>query len=165
MASSPLTQMVSGLVGQLLMPLHTGKWSLRVHSCERSGITQLLKLLCFLSSGDQTSTTSSSHSFSFSSSSSISSSTAPPSSANTSGQTSTHTTSTASVGQAQEGGPGDNLAQLLSSLLGRVAGAGGVGSGGPPSITVTVPGVPAFIQGLSEFIQVGGFLSKWVFVF
>ncbi|XP_042632743.1 large proline-rich protein BAG6-like isoform X4 [Cyprinus carpio] len=155
MTSSPLTQMVSGLVGQLLMPLHTGKWSLRVHSCERSGITQLLKLLCFLSSGDQTSTTSSSHSFSFSSSSSISSSTAPPSSANTSGQTSTHTTSTASVGQAQEGGPGDNLAQLLSSLLGRVAGAGGVGSGGPPSITVTVPGVPAFIQGLSEFIQYG----------
>uniref|UniRef100_A0A8C1SNI8 Large proline-rich protein BAG6 n=1 Tax=Cyprinus carpio TaxID=7962 RepID=A0A8C1SNI8_CYPCA len=128
MTSSPLTQMVSGLVGQLLMPLHTG---------------------------DQTSTTSSSHSFSFSSSSSISSSTAPPSSANTSGQTSTHTTSTASVGQAQEGGPGDNLAQLLSSLLGRVAGAGGVGSGGPPSITVTVPGVPAFIQGLSEFIQSG----------
>uniref|UniRef100_A0A8C1KC27 Large proline-rich protein BAG6 n=1 Tax=Cyprinus carpio TaxID=7962 RepID=A0A8C1KC27_CYPCA len=131
MTSSPLTQMVSGLVGQLLMPLHTGKWSLR------------------------TSTTSSSHSFSFSSSSSISSSTAPPSSANTSGQTSTHTTSTASVGQAQEGGPGDNLAQLLSSLLGRVAGAGGGGSGGPPSITVTVPGVPAFMQGLSEFIQSG----------
>ncbi|XP_058609918.1 large proline-rich protein BAG6 isoform X4 [Onychostoma macrolepis] len=128
MTSSPLTQMVSGLVGQLLMPLHTG---------------------------DQTSTTSSSHSFSFStstatpSSSSISS-TAPPSSANTSGQTSTHTTSTASVGQSHEGGPGDNLAQLLSSLLGGVA--GGV-SGGSPSITVTVPGVPAFIQGLSEFIQ------------
>ncbi|XP_051526537.1 large proline-rich protein BAG6 isoform X2 [Myxocyprinus asiaticus] len=41
-ASSPLTQMVSGLVGQLLLPLHTGV---------------------------QTSTTSSSHSFSFSSSS------------------------------------------------------------------------------------------------
>uniref|UniRef100_A0A8C1ZYM8 Large proline-rich protein BAG6 n=1 Tax=Cyprinus carpio TaxID=7962 RepID=A0A8C1ZYM8_CYPCA len=134
MASSPLTQMVSGLVGQLLMPLHTG---------------------------DQASTTSSSHSFSFStstatpSSSSVSSSTAPPSSANTSGQTSTHTTSTASVGQSQEGGPGDNLAQLLGSLLGGVAGAGGGVSGGPPSITVTVPGVPAFIQGLSEFIQSG----------
>uniref|UniRef100_A0A673LWD5 Large proline-rich protein BAG6 n=1 Tax=Sinocyclocheilus rhinocerous TaxID=307959 RepID=A0A673LWD5_9TELE len=134
MTSSPLTQMVSGLVGQLLMPLHTG---------------------------DQTSTTSSSHSFSFStstatpSSSSISSSTAPPSSTNTSGQTSTHTTSTASMGQSQEGGPGDNLAQLLGSLLGGFAGAGGGVSGGPPSITVTVPGVPAFIQGLSEFIQSG----------
>uniref|UniRef100_A0A671LYH5 Large proline-rich protein BAG6 n=1 Tax=Sinocyclocheilus anshuiensis TaxID=1608454 RepID=A0A671LYH5_9TELE len=130
-------------------------------SCERSSITQLLNVLRFLSSGDQTSTTSSSHSFSFStststpSSSSISSSTAPPSFANTSGQTSTHTTSTASVGQSQEGGPGDNLAQLLGSLLGGVAGAGGGVSGGPPSITVTVPGVPAFIQGLSGFIQSG----------
>ncbi|XP_048057229.1 large proline-rich protein BAG6 isoform X2 [Megalobrama amblycephala] len=138
MMSSPLTQMVSGLVGQLLMPLHTG---------------------------DQTSTTSSSQSFSFStsaststtssSSSSFSSSTASPSSASTSGQTSTHTTSTASVGQSQESGPGDNLAQLLGSLLGGVAGAGGGVSGGAPSITVTIPGVPAFIQGLSEFIQSG----------
>uniref|UniRef100_A0A8C1QF32 Large proline-rich protein BAG6 n=1 Tax=Cyprinus carpio TaxID=7962 RepID=A0A8C1QF32_CYPCA len=128
-------------------------------SCSGSNITQLISIPCFPSSGDQASTTSSSHSFSFStstatpSSSSVSSSTAPPSSANTSGQTSTHTTSTASVGQSQEGGPGDNLAQLLGSLLGGVAGAGGGVSGGPPSITVTVPGVPAFIQGLSEFIQ------------
>ncbi|KAG1947245.1 large proline-rich protein BAG6 [Pimephales promelas] len=141
MMSSPLTQMVSGLVGQLLMPLHTG---------------------------DQTSSTSSSQSFSFStststsssssssSSSSFSSSTAPPTSANTSGQTSTHTTSTASVGQSQEGNPGDNLAQLLGSLLGGIAGAGGGVSGGAaPSITVTIPGVPTFIQGLSEFIQSG----------
>lgn len=139
MMSSPLTQMVSGLVGQLLMPLHTG---------------------------DQTSSTSSSQSFSFSTSSSTSSSSsssssssfsssAAPSSTNTSGQTSTHTTSTASVGQSQEGGPGDNLAQLLGSLLGGVAGAGGGVSGGAPSITVTIPGVPAFIQGLSEFIQSG----------
>uniref|UniRef100_A0A671TCR6 Large proline-rich protein BAG6 n=1 Tax=Sinocyclocheilus anshuiensis TaxID=1608454 RepID=A0A671TCR6_9TELE len=130
-------------------------------SSSRSNITKLTNIPCFPSSGDQTSTTSSSHSFSFStstatpSSSSISSSTAPPSSTNTSGQTSTHTTSTASMGQSQEGGPGDNLAQLLGSLLGGVAGAGGGVSGGPPSITVTVPGVPAFIQGLSEFIQSG----------
>ncbi|XP_051526538.1 large proline-rich protein BAG6 isoform X3 [Myxocyprinus asiaticus] len=121
-ASSPLTQMVSGLVGQLLLPLHTGV---------------------------QTSTTSSSHSFSFSSSS-----TAPPSSANTSGQTSTHTTSTASVGQSQVGSSGDNFAQLLGSLLAGVGVGGGV-SGGAPTITVTVPGVPAFIQGLTEFIQSG----------
>uniref|UniRef100_A0A673LWN9 Large proline-rich protein BAG6 n=1 Tax=Sinocyclocheilus rhinocerous TaxID=307959 RepID=A0A673LWN9_9TELE len=130
-------------------------------SSSRSNITKLINIPCFPSSGDQTSTTSSSHSFSFStstatpSSSSISSSTAPPSSTNTSGQTSTHTTSTASMGQSQEGGPGDNLAQLLGSLLGGFAGAGGGVSGGPPSITVTVPGVPAFIQGLSEFIQSG----------
>lgn len=60
------------------------------------------------------------------------------------------------MGQSQESGPGDNLAQLLASLLGGVAGAGGGVAGGAPSITVTIPGVPAFIQGLSEFIQVGG---------
>ncbi|XP_066531683.1 large proline-rich protein BAG6 isoform X2 [Hoplias malabaricus] len=128
-APSPLTQMVSGLVGQLLMPMHTG---------------------------DQISTTSSSHSFSFSTSSSTSafpSSNAPPSTANTSGQTSTHTTSTASVGQAQEGGTEGNLSHILGSLLGGAAGVGGNVSGSPPSITVTVPGVPAFIQGLSDFIQ------------
>ncbi|XP_057210322.1 large proline-rich protein BAG6 isoform X3 [Triplophysa rosa] len=120
-ASSPLTQMVSGLVGQLLMPLHTG---------------------------DQTSTTSSSHSFTFS---------APPSSANTSAQTSTHTTSTASVGQSQVGNTGDSLAQLLSSFLGGAAGANGGAApgGGASSVTVTVPGVSAFIQGLSEFVQSG----------
>lgn len=62
------------------------------------------------------------------------------------------------MGQSQEGNPGDNLAQLLGSLLGGVAGAGGGVSGGAaPSITVTIPGVPTFIQGLSEFIQVGIF--------
>lgn len=62
------------------------------------------------------------------------------------------------MGQSQEGNPGDNLAQLLGSLLGGVAGAGGAMSGGAaPSITVTIPGVPTFIQGLSEFIQVGIF--------
>ncbi|XP_076864622.1 large proline-rich protein BAG6 isoform X2 [Brachyhypopomus gauderio] len=129
MAASPLTQMVSGLVGQLLMPMHTGV---------------------------QTSTTSSSHSFSFSTSSSSSSpsfATAPPPSANTSGQTTTRTTSTASVGQSQEGVPEGNLPHLLGSLLGGAAGVGGGISGGTPSITVTVPGVPAFIQGLSDFIQ------------
>ncbi|RXN12525.1 large proline-rich BAG6-like isoform X1 [Labeo rohita] len=81
--------------------------------------------------------------------------TVPPSGGQQTNQTSTHTTSTASVGQSHEGGPGDNLAQLLGSLLGGVAGTGGGVSGGPPSITVTVPGVPAFIQGLSEFIQSG----------
>ncbi|XP_053494910.1 large proline-rich protein BAG6 isoform X1 [Ictalurus furcatus] len=129
LANSPLTQMVSGLVGQLLMPTHTG---------------------------DQTSTGSSTHSFSFStssSSSSSSSSTAPSSSANTSAHTSSNTTSTASTGQSQNEGPDENLPHLLGSLLGGAAGVGGSVSGGSPSITVTMPGVPAFIQGMSEFIQ------------
>lgn len=36
MANSPLTQMVSGLVGQLLMPMHTGKMLIinRFYSCQ-----------------------------------------------------------------------------------------------------------------------------------
>ncbi|XP_026989601.2 large proline-rich protein BAG6 isoform X1 [Tachysurus fulvidraco] len=129
MANSPLTQMVSGLVGQLLMPMHTG---------------------------DQASTGSSSHSFSFSTSSSSSSSTSttvPSSSASTSTHTSANTTSTAPTGQSQNEGPEGNLPHLLGSLLGGAAGVGGSVSGGSPSITVTLPGVPAFIQGMSEFIQ------------
>uniref|UniRef100_A0A8B9RF47 Large proline-rich protein BAG6 n=1 Tax=Astyanax mexicanus TaxID=7994 RepID=A0A8B9RF47_ASTMX len=74
---------------------------------------------------------------------------------NTSGQTSTHTTSTASIGQSQEGGAEGSLGQFLDSLLGGATGVGGGNvSGGPPSITVTVPGVPTFIQGLTDFIQV-----------
>ncbi|KAM4630708.1 large proline-rich protein BAG6 isoform 2-T2 [Polymixia lowei] len=130
LAPSPLTQMISGLVGQLLMPGQPG---------------------------DPTSTSSSSHSFSFSTSSSLDSSFSttppPPPSANTSGQTSTHTTSTTSIGQPPEGGPERNLAQLLGSLLGGAAGLGGPASGAAPSITVTVPGVPGFFQGMSDLIQ------------
>ncbi|KAI1886104.1 hypothetical protein AGOR_G00210580 [Albula goreensis] len=129
-------QMINALVGQLLMPVHMA---------------------------DHTSTSSSSHTFSFSSASSSSTSTSQPmASANTSGQTSTGTTSTASTGhppsgtsQPQEGAPEASLAQLLGSLLaGAGAASGGVaGSGMPPSITVTMPGVPAFIQGVTDFIQ------------
>ncbi|XP_060760698.1 large proline-rich protein BAG6 isoform X2 [Neoarius graeffei] len=122
-SNSPLTQMVSGLVGQLLMPMHTG---------------------------DQTSTGSSSHSFSISTSSS---SVPPSSSSNTSTHTSSNTTSTAPTGQSQNEGPEGNLPHLLGSLLGGAAGVGGSVSGGSPSITVTMPGMPAFIQGMSEFIQ------------
>ncbi|XP_048848542.1 large proline-rich protein BAG6 isoform X2 [Brienomyrus brachyistius] len=131
---SPLTQMISGLVGQLLMPVHAGEQA-------------------------PTSTSSSSHSFTFSTSSST-----PSSSANTSSQTSSSTTSAASTGhtsQPQEGAPEGNLAQLLGSLLGGAAGVTGAaaaaagGPGGAPSITVTLPGLPPFIQGMTDFIQSG----------
>uniref|UniRef100_A0A8P4KN49 Large proline-rich protein BAG6 n=1 Tax=Dicentrarchus labrax TaxID=13489 RepID=A0A8P4KN49_DICLA len=119
-------------------------------------ILLLLFCSCFLTApGDPMSMPSSSSSqSSFStSSSSDSSSTAspPPSSARTSGQTSTRTTSTTSVGQPAEGGPEGNLAQFLGSLLGGVAGPGGPGSVPAPSITVTLPGVPGFFQGMSDF--------------
>ncbi|XP_042362396.1 LOW QUALITY PROTEIN: large proline-rich protein BAG6 [Plectropomus leopardus] len=129
LAPSSLTQMISGLVGQLLMPGQQG---------------------------DPMSTstsTSSQSSFSTSFSSDSSTTSPPPPSANTSGQTSTHTTNTASIGQPAEGSPEGNLAQLLGSLLGGAAGPRGPGSGPAPSITVTLPGVPGFFQGMSDFTQ------------
>ncbi|XP_068566880.1 large proline-rich protein BAG6 [Cebidichthys violaceus] len=122
LAPSSLTQMISGLVGQLLMPGRTGDPM-------------------------STSSLSSSQSSSLSDSSTTS---PPPPSANTSGQTSTHTTNTTSIGLPAEGSHEGSLAQLLGSLLG---GAGGPGSGAAPSITVTLPGVPAFFQGMSDFTQ------------
>ncbi|GAA6226704.1 large proline-rich protein BAG6-like isoform X1 [Lates japonicus] len=122
LAPSSLTQMISGLVGQLLMP---GQ------------------------SGDPAS--SSTNSQSSLSTPSLSSMSSPHPSANTSGQTSTHTTSTTSMGQPAEGSPEGNLAQLLSSLLGGAAGPGVPGSGPAPSITVTLPGVHGFFQGMSDF--------------
>lgn len=155
---SPLTQMISGLVGQLLMPVHAGEWG------PPAGHVNALHMRdhcvtppIFPPPGEQApaSTSSSSHSFTFSTSSST-----PSSSANTS----TSTTSTASTGhtsQPPEGAPEGNLAQLLGSLLGGAAGVAGAaaaaagGPGGAPSITVTLPGVPAFIQGMTDFIQVG----------
>ncbi|KAM6958805.1 large proline-rich protein BAG6 [Aplochiton taeniatus] len=129
---SPLTQMISGLVGQLLMPGQQGD-----------------------PTSSSSSSSSHSHSFSFSASSSSDSfsTTSPSASANTSGQTTTHTTSTTSIGQPPEGVSEGHLAQLLGSLLGGVAGPGAPGSGGAPSITVTVPGAPGLFQGLSDLSQ------------
>uniref|UniRef100_A0A673YMB9 Large proline-rich protein BAG6 n=1 Tax=Salmo trutta TaxID=8032 RepID=A0A673YMB9_SALTR len=95
--------------------------------------------------GDQTSTSSSSASHSTSFSSSASSNPVPPHLS--SGQTTT------SVGQPPEGVAEANLAQLLGSLLGGAGRPGAPGSGANPQITVTVPGVPGFFQGMSEFIQ------------
>ncbi|XP_074469405.1 large proline-rich protein BAG6 [Sebastes fasciatus] len=118
LAPSSLSQMISGLVGQLLMPGQSAPL------------------------GDPMSSSS------WTSSQSSSSTSPPPPSANTSGQTSTHTTNTASVGQPADGGPEANLDQLLGSLLG-----GAAGSGPAPSITVTLPGVPGFFQGVSDFFQ------------
>ncbi|KAM7383670.1 hypothetical protein PAMA_011164 [Pampus argenteus] len=128
LAPSSLTQMISGLVGQLLMPGQTGDPM------------------------SMSSSTSSQSSSTFSSSdSSTTSPPPPPPSANTSGQTSTNTTSTTSIGQPGEGSPESTLAQLLGSLLGRAAGPGGPGSGPAPSITVTLPGLPGVFQNMSDF--------------
>uniref|UniRef100_A0A8C4ELC9 BCL2-associated athanogene 6 n=1 Tax=Dicentrarchus labrax TaxID=13489 RepID=A0A8C4ELC9_DICLA len=96
------------------------------------------------SSHTSSSSSSSSSSFSFSASGPT-----PPPSANTTGQPNQPETNT-SEPQSQEMPP--DLSQLLGSLLG-VAGGAGVGTIGTPSITVTTSGVPAFIQGVSEFMQ------------
>ncbi|KAK0155546.1 Large proline-rich protein bag6-B [Merluccius polli] len=85
------------------------------------------------------SSSSSSSSFSFSSSSSSSGPTVPP----TSESSAPHDQSQTGSGQAL---PPD-LSQLLGSLLGGVAG------GVAPPITVTSSGVPAFIQGVNDFMQ------------
>ncbi|XP_026011350.1 large proline-rich protein BAG6 isoform X1 [Astatotilapia calliptera] len=117
---SSLTQMISGLVGQLLMLEQPGD-----------------------PSANSQSSLSASSMF-------VSSTASPPfPSANTSGQTSTRTTSTTSVGQPAETSPEGNMAQLLGSLLG-AAGLGGPASGLAPSITVTLPGVPGFFQSMSD---------------
>ncbi|CAL8297161.1 unnamed protein product [Lota lota] len=143
LAPSPLSQMISGLVGQFLLPGQTG---------------------------DPTSTFSSSHSHSHSFTSSSDPSSAstpappPPLSANLPGHTSTTSSSSSSsssttsssgssssVRPPADGLPEGHLAQLLGSLLGGPAG----GAGRAPAITVTLPGMPgSFFQGMSDFIQV-----------
>uniref|UniRef100_A0A452UH89 Large proline-rich protein BAG6 n=1 Tax=Ursus maritimus TaxID=29073 RepID=A0A452UH89_URSMA len=51
----------------------------------------------------------------------------------------------------------------FSQLLGNLLGPAGPGAGGPgmasPTITVAMPGVPAFLQGMTDFLQVSGWLA------
>lgn len=121
-----LNQMIGGLVGQLLTGA-TGQMASHT-------------------------TTSSSHTFTSSSSSSTSS-ISTPTATSASGPTQSSNTSTPQPGSApnppQETPSAGNLEQLLGSLLGGAVAAGGQG----PSITVTMPGVPTFIQGVTDFIQ------------
>uniref|UniRef100_A0AAX7VJS6 BCL2-associated athanogene 6 n=1 Tax=Astatotilapia calliptera TaxID=8154 RepID=A0AAX7VJS6_ASTCA len=87
---------------------------------------------------------------------SSSSSTSTPTSSSFS--SSSHTSSSSSSFSFSTSGPTpppqmpSDLGQLLGSLLG-VAGGTGSGAAGNPSITVTTSGVPAFIQGMAEFMQ------------
>ncbi|KAG1952241.1 large proline-rich protein BAG6 isoform X1 [Pimephales promelas] len=124
-----LNQMIGGLVGQLL-----------------TGAT-----------GEMASQTTGSSSQTFTFSTSASTSTPSTTTTSTSGsgstQSSSTSTSTHQPGSApstpQENPLGGNLEQLLGSLLGGAVAAGGQG----PSITVTMPGVPTFIQGVTDFMQ------------
>lgn len=114
-----LNQMISGLVGQLLMPGQLAAQTVTSSS---------------------TTSTSSSTTTSASGASSAATTTTPPQ---------PETTPAGPQAQAQEIQP--DLGQLLGSLLGMAGGA--VGQMGAPSITVTTSGVPAFMQGVSEFMQ------------
>ncbi|XP_051963414.1 large proline-rich protein BAG6 [Xyrauchen texanus] len=125
-----LNQMIGGLVGQLL----TGA------AGQMAGQTS----------------TSSQHTFTFSTSSSTStpstttSSSGPTQSNSTSTSTSTSTPQSGTAPPPPQGTPlGGNLEQLLGSLLGGAVAAGSQG----PSVTVTMPGVPTFIQGVTDFMQ------------
>uniref|UniRef100_A0A4W5N8D9 BCL2-associated athanogene 6 n=1 Tax=Hucho hucho TaxID=62062 RepID=A0A4W5N8D9_9TELE len=101
-----------------------------------------------LSSG-QTATSSASHTFSSSSSNSSSSSGPIPTPAP---GTTVPPGQSGAIPTMPQGAPPD-LAQLLGSLLGT---AGTVPGAMGPSITVTMPGVPAFVQGVSDFMQASG---------
>ncbi|XP_040020096.2 large proline-rich protein BAG6 isoform X3 [Gasterosteus aculeatus] len=132
-----LNQMISGLVGQLLIPGQMGNNAGQTVTSSSSSSSSSIS-----TSSSQSS--SSAASFSFSNSSP----TPPPTTSTTgpAGQSETNT----SEPQSQE------IPQDFSDFLDSILGGGGGASGGPmgaPSITVTTSGVPAFIQGVSEFMQ------------
>ncbi|XP_060800222.1 large proline-rich protein BAG6 [Neoarius graeffei] len=142
-----INQMISGMMGQLL-----------------TGVSG--QMTSETTTSSSSSPSSSSYTFSFSTSSSStsssSSSTFPRmSESTTSASGPTHSTSTTASTAPQSGPPPapaqgppqmGNLDQLLGSVLGGVA-AAGQAPGANPSVTVTMPGIPAFIQGVTDFIQ------------
>ncbi|XP_054831413.1 large proline-rich protein BAG6 isoform X2 [Eublepharis macularius] len=138
--NASLAQMISGLVGQLLMQ--------PVIVAQGSG-------------------TSSSASSSISSQATFSTSTSasPPTASASAGTTNTATTAAGGSSASAPGGPVPSgqpptaaaelqFSQLLGNILGAagssMAGVAGVGS---PTITVAMPGVPAFLQGMTDFLQ------------
>ncbi|XP_043534085.1 large proline-rich protein BAG6-like isoform X3 [Chiloscyllium plagiosum] len=126
-----LAQMITGLVGQLLMqPVVFAQ-----PPTSDSGS----------SAATGTSTTAAS-----STTTSATAGQAPTSTTNSTGTTASATADGGGQQQQQHPAPPDvQFSQLLGNLLG-AAGAGGVGS---PTITVTLPGMPAFVQGMTEFLQ------------
>ncbi|XP_019482246.1 PREDICTED: large proline-rich protein BAG6 isoform X11 [Hipposideros armiger] len=84
---------------------------------------------------------------------------APATASASAGTTNTATTAgPASGGPTQPPPPQPSTADLqFSQLLGNLLGPAGSGAGGPgvasPTITVAMPGVPAFLQGMTDFLQ------------
>ena len=87
---------------------------------------------------------------------------APATASASAGTTNTATTAgPAPGGPAQPPPPQPSASDLqFSQLLGNLLGPAGPGAGGPgmtsPTITVAMPGVPAFLQGMTDFLQVSG---------
>ncbi|XP_028366369.1 large proline-rich protein BAG6 isoform X12 [Phyllostomus discolor] len=84
---------------------------------------------------------------------------APATASASAGTTNTATTAgPAPGGPTQPPPPQPSTSDLqFSQLLGNLLGPAGPGSGGPgvasPTITVAMPGVPAFLQGMTDFLQ------------
>ncbi|XP_028837517.1 large proline-rich protein BAG6 isoform X2 [Denticeps clupeoides] len=159
-----LNQMITGLVGQIL----TGMSGQTAGQTTTSSSSHTFTSSSSTSSSSSSSTSSSSNSSSFSTftpsstSTSASSSSTTTSASDSTSSSTTHNSSSGSSGQPEGGTPssqqspiGGGLEQLLGSLLGAGVGvATGVpGPGGAPTITVTMPGGPAFIQGMTDFLQ------------
>ncbi|KAM8953942.1 large proline-rich protein BAG6 isoform 2-T2 [Pelodytes ibericus] len=132
--NASLAQMISGLVGQLLMhPL-------------------------VVAQGSATTSTTSSSSSTSSSTTTTSSFSSSPSSAFTPTTTTTSSfpsTPTAPSGPAPQTPPGadQQFSQLLGSLLGTASSGMANIAMGSPSITVAVPGMPSFLQGVTDILQ------------
>uniref|UniRef100_A0ACB8EFU4 Large proline-rich protein bag6 n=1 Tax=Sphaerodactylus townsendi TaxID=933632 RepID=A0ACB8EFU4_9SAUR len=146
--NASLAQMISGLVGQLLMQ--------PVIVAQGSGTT---------SSSSSSSTSSSSSSVSSQATFSTGTSASPPTASASAGTTNTATTAAGGSSASAPGGPIPSgqpptaaaelqFSQMLTNILEaprlNVAGVAGVGS---PTITVAMPGVPAFLQGMTDFLQ------------
>ncbi|KAM9468542.1 large proline-rich protein BAG6 isoform 2-T2 [Clarias gariepinus] len=156
MNPAAINQMISGMMGQLLAGVSGQMTNEATTSSSSSSSSHTFTFSS--SSSPSTSSTSSSHSTSSSSSSSTFRPTSEPT-ANSPGPT--HSTSTTANSAPQAGPPPrpaqgppliGNLDQLLGSVLGGVA-AAGQAVGENPSVTVTMPGIPAFLQGVTDFIQ------------
>ncbi|OCT67885.1 hypothetical protein XELAEV_18039186mg [Xenopus laevis] len=127
--NASLAQMISGLVGQLLMhPVVVAQ------------------------GGSSTSSSTSSSTFTSTSSSASSSSSTDTTSTTTTSSTANPTVSSVPSSQPPPG-TDQHLSQLLGSLLGTASSGMSNITMGSPSITVTVPGMPAFLQGVTDILQ------------
>ncbi|CAH2314403.1 large proline-rich bag6-B isoform X1 [Pelobates cultripes] len=137
--NASLAQMISGLVGQLLMhPVVVAQGSSTTSTSTPTTTT--------------TSSSSSSSSSSSTSSSSFSSTFTAPTTTTTSSFPSTPSASTGPSPHPPPG-PDQQFSQLFGSLLGTASSGMANIAMGSPSITVAVPGMPAFLQGVTDILQ------------